>query len=86
MAALKFPLIIRRWRPGDEFVPLGMKGRKKVADFLNELKLPRHHKEHVYVATQEGKLIWVLGYRIDDSLRVVSSDDMAYLAEINHHI
>ena len=67
-------------------MPLGMKGRKKVADFLNELKLPRHHKEHVYVATHAGKLMWVLGYRIDDSLRVGSSDDMAYLAKINHHI
>ncbi len=77
------PLIIRTWRPGDKFVPLGMSGTKKVADFLNDLRLPRHHKEHVYVATHEGKILWVLGHRIDDSMKVAEGDNMAYLAVIN---
>ena len=77
------PLVIRTWRPGEKFVPLGMSGTKKVADFLNDLRLPRHHKEHVYVATHEGKILWVLGHRIDDSMKVAEGDNMAYLAVIN---
>ncbi len=28
---LQFPLVLRRWRDGDWFVPFGMKGRKKIS-------------------------------------------------------
>lgn len=80
---IPLPLTIRRWKPGDKFSPLGMNGQKKVADFLNDLRIPRHHKERVYIAEYEGKVLWVIGYRIDDSLKVADSDEMAYLARIN---
>ena len=81
--SIPFPLIIRVWKPGDKFVPLGMNGQKKIADFLNDLRVPRHHKERVYVAEHQGQILWVLGYRIDDSLKVATGAEMAYLAEIN---
>ena len=29
------------------------------------------------------KILWVLGHRIDDSMKVAEGDDMAYLAVIN---
>jgi tRNA(Ile)-lysidine synthase len=81
--SIPFPLIIRVWKPGDKFIPLGMNGQKKIADFLNDLRVPRHHKERVYVAEHQGQILWVLGYRIDDSLKVATGAEMAYLAEIN---
>ena len=82
-SALQFPLTVRVWRPGDTFRPLGMNGKKKVADFLNNLHVPRHHKEHVFVAEHAGEIVWVLGYRIAHTLKVADSDETAYLAEIN---
>jgi tRNA(Ile)-lysidine synthase len=82
-SALTFPLTFRIWKPGDTFLPLGMSGKKKIADFLNDLRVPRHHKEHVYVAVSDSEIVWVLGYRIAQSLKVADSDDTAYLAEIN---
>ena len=31
---LSFPLVLRHWQEGDWFVPFGMKGKKKVSDYL----------------------------------------------------
>ena len=81
--SIPFPLTLRVWKPGDKFVPLGMNGQKKIADFLNDLRVPGHHKERVYVAEHQGHILWVLGYRIADSLKVATGAEMAYLAEIN---
>jgi tRNA(Ile)-lysidine synthase len=62
---LQFPLHIRRWQAGDYFCPLGMQGRKKkVADFLNDQKVPRHLKNEVWVLVSGKDIIWVMGYRI----------------------
>ena len=52
-------------------------------DFNVNLRVPRHQKERVYVAEHQGQILWVLGYRIDDSLKVATGAEMAYLAEVN---
>lgn len=46
---LSFPLILRKWKPGDRFQPLGMKDQKKVSDFLTDLKLSIPQKSNTYV-------------------------------------
>lgn len=72
-AMLRFPLQVRRWRPGDDFYPLGMRGRKKVSDFLIDTKVPRPHKERVYVVTSDSQIVWVVGHRLDDRFKVTPS-------------
>jgi tRNA(Ile)-lysidine synthase len=63
---LNFPLIARPWKEGDSFHPLGMKGKKKVSDFLNDLKIPLNLKENISVLISGEDIIWVVGYRIDE--------------------
>jgi tRNA(Ile)-lysidine synthase len=67
---ISFPWVWRAWKPGDYFVPLGMSGRKKLSDFLIDLKLPLGDKEKVTVIEQNGLIIWVVGYRLDDRFKV----------------
>lgn len=70
-SAIIFPLIVRKWEPGDVFFPFGMKGRKKISDLLVDLKIPRTKKEHVFVLENgDGKIIWVIGLRADDRFKI----------------
>ncbi|MFY0685552.1 MAG: tRNA lysidine(34) synthetase TilS [Cyclobacteriaceae bacterium] len=70
LACVKFPLIIRKWKLGDSFVPLGMKGRKKVSDFLVDEKIPRILKQDVHVVESDGQICWIVSQRIDDRFKV----------------
>jgi tRNA(Ile)-lysidine synthase len=74
-ALVEFPLTLRPWRAGDWFCPLGMKGKRKlVSDLLIDLKVSLPRKKDVYVLVDAaGKILWVVGYRLDDRFRRLDS-------------
>lgn len=61
---LQFPLLLRKWKAGDSFVPFGMKGRKKVSDYLSDVKMPQSEKENTYVLLSGKTIVWLVGQRI----------------------
>lgn len=79
---LQFPLEVRKWRKGDIFYPLGMKGKKKLSDFFIDNKLSLYQKENTWLITSAGKIIWVTGLRIDDRFKVTSQTLKIYKIEM----
>lgn len=67
---LQFPLLIRRWKQGDSFVPLGMMGKKKLSDFFKDSKFTLSQKEQTWVLCSNNKIIWIIGHRIDNRFKV----------------
>ena len=67
---LSFPLLLRSWRPGDRFRPLGMSGAKKLQDFFIDGKVPRKQRHQVPVLCDSKRIIWVVGHRIDDRVKL----------------
>lgn len=65
-------LILRSWREGDRFQPLGMNGEKKVSDFLIDEKVALDAKRDVLVLANDQHIIWICGMRLDERYRVTS--------------
>lgn len=78
---LEFPLEIRKWEKGDAFYPLGMKGRKKLSDFFIDKKLSLDQKENTWLLTSKGKIVWVIGYRMDDRFGITDKTKKIYFVE-----
>jgi len=61
----KFPLIIRKYQPGDLIYPTGMNGKKLVSKLLKDNKLSKFEKDKQYVLTDQEHILWVIGIRFD---------------------
>ncbi len=71
-------LFVRRRRQGDRFRPLGMSGEKKLQDFMVDARIPAAHRDEVPIVCSESQIAWVVGWRIDDRMKV-SPDTRAVL-------
>ncbi len=69
---LNAPLSIRKAKAGDAFIPLGMKGRKLLSDFMTELKMNRAEKSRQELLLCGDEIVWVVGRRISDAFKVDS--------------
>lgn len=80
--SLNFPLMVRNWKQGDWFNPLGMKGKKKVSDFMIDAKIPLNLKSRVLVMQSRDVICWVAGHRIDNRFKITEATKNVLIIEI----
>ncbi len=85
-AKLTFPLTLRPWEQGDSFQPLGMKGRKKVSDFLIDSKIPLHQKEAIWVLESAGEIAWLVGLRVSEKFKITQSTEIIYQVDFQNTV
>ena len=67
---INMPLMVRTRMLGDRFWPLGSRGAKKIKDFFIDNKVPVMERDTVPIVTMNGQPMWIVGFRIDDSVRI----------------
>ncbi|MDI9338058.1 MAG: tRNA lysidine(34) synthetase TilS [Alphaproteobacteria bacterium] len=80
---LELPLILRPWKQGDYFYPIGLNKKKKLSKYFKDLKLSLPEKEQVWVlTTSQNKIIWVLNYRLDERFKITLKTKKVVLLSI----
>ena len=71
---LEYPLVLRRWKEGDNFQPFGMEGKsKKLSKFFKDEKFSLLEKENCWILWSGDSVVWVIGYRQDERFKIHST-------------
>ena len=81
---LHFPLILRKWQPGDKFIPFGMKGFQKLSDFFNNNKISKPEKEKIWLLLSGEDIVWVVNHRIDNRFRIDENTKTVCVLKLMH--
>jgi len=79
---LEFPLLIRSWKHGDSFIPLGMKGFKKVSDYFIDNKFSLIKKKKTRLLISNNKIVCIIGERLDDRFKLVENSKKVYIVNL----
>ncbi|WP_305951873.1 tRNA lysidine(34) synthetase TilS [Emticicia oligotrophica] len=79
---IMFPITLRTWQEGDWFIPIGMKGKKKISDFLIDKKIPLNLKKNIFLLTSQDAIMWVVGQRVDDRFKLTDTTKKILKVEI----
>ena len=64
---------VRCRQPGDRFQPLGMNQPKKLGEFIIDAKIPRAWRQRIPIVCSSQHILWVVGLRIDDRVKVTKN-------------
>ena len=70
---LKGNLLVRNFRNGDRFQPLGMAGHKKLKDLFIAHQLPLRTRATLALLVMDNEILWIPGYGRSDSARIGSA-------------
>ena len=75
-------MTLRKWQAGDKFIPFGMRGFKKVRDYLRDRKFSRFDKENQYVVCSGEDIVWLVNERTDNRFRVTENTRKVILLRV----
>ena len=79
------PLVVRSWRFGDRYRPLGLGGRsRKLQDLFVDRKVPRDERTRIpLVLDADGRVIWVVGFGIGHDFRAGEGDESVLFLKVS---
>lgn len=69
---IKFPIYLSQPKPGDFFMPLGMKNKKKLSDFFIDEKVPLEKRKKINILKSDNDIVWIIGQRISEKHKITN--------------
>jgi tRNA(Ile)-lysidine synthase len=63
-------LLVRSRQTADRFQPLGLRQPKKLGEFMIDARIPRSWRQRIPIVCSPEQIIWVVGWRIDERVKV----------------
>lgn len=79
-------LSVRTRQSGDRFQPLGMDSLKKVGQFMIDARIPREWRKNILLIVSPGQVLWVVGYRMDERVKVAAATRQVLCLEFERRI
>jgi tRNA(Ile)-lysidine synthase len=67
---IKGDIKVRNRKDGDKFIPLGMKGTKKLKDLFIDLKVEKGERSKIPLICFGDDIAWIVGYRVSDKFKI----------------
>ncbi|MEN3002365.1 MAG: tRNA lysidine(34) synthetase TilS [Armatimonadota bacterium] len=92
--AVQGQLKVRNWRPGDRFLPLGMRMEsdmqglprgRKVSRILIDLKIPASQRRRLPLLCDEAGILWIPGYTIAERARITPGCTQCLYARLHRN-
>lgn len=68
--SIKEGLVLRCRKPGDMFAPIGMKGTKKLKEYLIDEKVPRDKRDELLFIADGSEIVWIVGGRLSEKYKI----------------
>jgi tRNA(Ile)-lysidine synthase len=82
-------LVLRTWKTGDSFYPIGMNTSKKLSDFFTDQKIALSARNRIPILTDRSdnleRIIWICGYRLDNRYKIDSNTQRIIKLECHRH-
>jgi tRNA(Ile)-lysidine synthase len=78
-------LVVRSRRRGDRFQPLGLGQPKKLSEFMIDAKIPQAWRGKIPVVCSPSQIVWVVGWRIDDRVKVSEKTKQILCLKFEQH-
>ena len=79
--ALRQPVVLRNWRPGDMFQPSGHRKPHKLKRLLNEKRISRWERDGWPVLSSAGVIAWARGFSVGAAFAVTAETTSAVKIE-----
>lgn len=82
---IQWPIVIRRWRPGDRMHPLGMEGSRKIKKMLTDAKIESANRGTYPVISDQAEILWLPFVSISEKYAVNETTDKVIQIEALHN-
>jgi tRNA(Ile)-lysidine synthase len=78
-------IMLRHWRAGDRFQPIGMEQSVKLQDWFTNRKIPLAERRNLVLATtKSGEIFWIEGERIGEQFKLTSATSKRLMWKWTH--